>query len=227
MRLFVRRYGITLLVIGIALLLSARSVMAADGDSAITGNTLTGIIGGILASTIYNLFTQRRAQRVESKADSANAQVKSLARELGVDDPQKATPDITKMQAELTEVKADLKTVQNELVTTMRERDTAREQAAKQLDKNTQDSVNAQAQIDQLTRDRDGERKISAELERQLQDFKKQFHEQELKMARIEGRLDQQGVQDNLSNALQTAAKLLNDVSLRLMGAAQPEGTAT
>lgn len=222
---WLRRYGITLLVLGVALL-SARSVMAADGETGINGNTLTGLIGGIIASTIINLFTQRRNLRVESKADSANAQVKSLARELGVDDPKKATPDIVQMQTQINKLETDLTTVKNELVTTLEERDSARTAAAKQVEKNSEDNQRAQSQIDRLTRDRDEERQISARLEEQLRDYDHRFHEQELKMERIMGRLDQQGVTDSLGNTMQTVAKLLNDVSLRLTST-QPEGTAT
>lgn len=221
--LWLRRYGISILVLAVALI-SARGVLAADNETSSTVQTLQGLIGGIIASTIVQVFTQARNLRTASKADQTEKKVNTLARELGVDNPEKATPDITKMNSEITEVKSELETVKRELITTLTERDTARVLAATQVEKNAQDMVSAQGEIDQLKSERDGEREVSARLERQLTDYDKRFHEQELKLARIEGRLDQQAVQDSLGNTMQTVAKLLNDVANKLVTTAQPEG---
>ena len=221
---WMRRYGITLLILGIALL-SARSVMAADNGTTSFSETAQSFIGGVIASTIINLIVGRGFKRAENKADNATAKVNNLAKELGVDDPKKVTPDVTKLEAKVGGLEKDLTTVKNELVRTLEERDSAREQVAKQLEKNTQDSVSAQTQIDQLTRDRDEERQTSARLEQLLRDQDQRFRDQELKMARLEGRLDQQSIQDQLSGTMQTVAKLLDDVSKRVT--AQSEGMTT
>ncbi len=222
-----RSYTITLLVVGIALL-SVSSVLAAEAAApASSSDDIRSFIGGVIASTIINLIAQLHFRRVANRAQKTEAKVDTLSRELGVDDPQKATPDIMKMQSQVEKLDIDLSTVKDELVNTLQERDTARTLLNAQMEKNTQDSVNAQTQIDQLTRDRDDERQVSARLESQLRDYDQRFHEQELKMARIEGRLDQQAIQDNLSHAMQGFVSALEKVAERLAGQPQPEGTPT
>lgn len=222
-----RSYTITLLVVGIALL-SVSSVLAAEAAAPASSNDdIRSFIGGVIASTIINLIAQLHFRRVANRAQKTEAKVDTLSRELGVDDPQKATPDIMKMQSQVEKLDIDLSTVKDELVNTLQERDTARTLLNAQMEKNTQDSVNAQTQIDQLTRDRDDERQVSARLESQLRDYDQRFHEQELKMARIEGRLDQQAIQDNLSHAMQGFVSALEKVAERLAGQPQPEGTPT
>jgi chromosome segregation ATPase len=221
---WLRRYWITLAVLGVALL-SAGSAMAADTDTVSTAQTIQGFLGGIIASAIAQLFTQRFNLRTASKANEAAAQVKTLARELGVDDPHKTTPDLVKMQGQITTLQEELTTVKNELVSTLKERDTARDLLGIQMEKHSQDSINAQGEIDTLRTELGGEREVSARLEQQLRDNEQRFHDQELKLARIEGRLDQQGIQDRLSHTMETVAKLLNDVADKLVATA-PEGSA-
>lgn len=225
MQTSLRRYGVTLLVLGIALL-SAQRVLAADNGTTSLTETIQSFIGGIIASTIINLFVQRRLQRTETKADNAQAQVKTLSRELGVDDPQKPTPDVTKMQDEIKELKGSLATVQKELTTTLQERDTARELLSRQVDRNAEDMVNAQRVIDGWERKHREQNDLIAAQENTIGNYEHQLQLVQLNLARLEGRLDEQGKQEQLVNAF----KSLTDSFLQAMGrlmppAPQPEGT--
>lgn len=223
-----RSYTITLLVVGVALL-SVGSVLAADSSAtSSTSELLQSFIGGVIASTIVNLFAQVHFRRVASRAQKTEAKVDTLSRELGVDDPNKATPDITKMQTEVQKLGGDVETLQDELTKTLQERNTAEELLAKQVEASASDKVNAQAEVDQWRGRYEGEKEVSANLERQLTNYEARIHEMELKQATFEGRLQQQALHDNMAVAIQGFVAAVEKIAERLaVPAVQPEANPT
>jgi len=223
-----QRYGILLAAL-LILPLTFGPALAQSQMNQPDASSSAAWVGTMIATILMTFVSQRawnNAREARDKAQDANKSVQKLNKELGVDDPATTTPDIMQMQKQVEQLRKDLSTLQNELTRTLEERDTAREQVVKQNEINAENSLKAQSQIDRLNNDLQGERETSARLEQQLTAYDQRFREQELEIAHIKGRLDQQGVQEQWSNTMQTIAKLLNDTSIRLIGG-QPEGAAT
>lgn len=227
-----RRSWITLAVLGAALL-SAQRVLAADnGQTTDFGQTVLGVIGGVIASTIINLINQRHNLKVATKAENTEKKVETLTRELGVDDPGKATPDITKMHTEIVELQTKLTAVQNELTVTLKERDDANlkrdeayEQVRAQVDLKAQDNLIAQNTIDRLQKQSDEQNALIASQEATISEYEQRFHRYDLNLARLEGRLDEREKQEQLVSSIKSMTDSFLQVIGRLMPA-QPEVTA-